>query len=437
MNNNPFIPHEYVQVKNPEWIKNAVLYELNTRQFSQEGTFKSAQKQLPRLKDLGIDIIWLMPVHPIGEINRKGSLGSYYSVQNFLGINPEFGNETDFQELVNAIHQNGMHVILDWVANHSSWDNLLTQTNPEFYKKTSDGDFLSTKWRDYDDIIEFDYSNPGLREYMTNAMKFWVDKYNVDGFRCDVAGFVPVDFWEQARKELDLIKPVFMLAEAEDRDLHRHAFDATYNWTLWNMLHRISTGEYHANHLAEAYLAEHVAVFPKAGIRLNFIDNHDKNSWEGTPQQNFGAALETMTVFTILMDGMPLVYNGQEAGLDRSLQFFERDPIQWQSHENEKLFRSLFGLKDRNEALWNGKWGGEMERIPNSAMNSVLSFIRRKNGFTVTGIFNLSNKDVSVECDFGKYSSEYEELFSEEKIRLAEKHRFSLPPWGYRVFSNG
>ena len=359
----PYQPKSYVQLENPDWVKDAVLYELNVRQFSEEGDFNAVVQQLPRLKNLGIDIIWLMPIHPIGKTDRKGSLGSYYSVQDFCGVNPEFGTEADFQNLVNAIHEQEMYVILDWVANHSSWDNELVTNHPDWYKRSDDGKFHSTKWRDYDDIIEFDYSRPGIRKYMTEAMKYWVETFDIDGFRCDVASFVPVDFWENVRKELEVIKPVFMLAEAEDRDLHRRAFDATYNWRLWEILHDMAQGRKNAAFLAGAYVAEHVAIFPKEAIRLNFIDNHDKNSWEGTPQQNFGDALEIMTVFTFLMDGMPLVYNGQEAGLNRSLQFFERDPIEWRTHSNEELFQKIFQLKHQNGALWYGKWGGEMTRI--------------------------------------------------------------------------
>ncbi len=432
----PYIPNKYVQLTNPEWIKSAVLYELNIRQFSAEGSFKAVEKQLPRLKELGIDIIWLMPVHPIGEINRKGSLGSYYSVQDFEGINPEFGTESDFQDLVNAIHDNGLYVILDWVANHSSWDNQLTETNPEYYKRTSDGKFQSTKWRDYDDIIEFDYGNPDLRKYMTDAMKYWVEKFDIDGFRCDVASFVPIDFWENARKELEAIKPVFMLAEAEDRDLHRKAFDASYNWTLWNILHEIAAGRKNARFLAESYLAEHVSTFPKDGIRLNFIDNHDKNSWEGTPKENFGEALECMTVFTFLMDGMPLIYNGQEAGLNRALKFFDRDPIDWKPHQDEQLFEKIFELKHQNQALWNAKWGGEMVRIENNQMENILSFVRAKNGDRVIGVFNFSDMEIEVTCFLEEHAGAYNNFFLGSTTTVTPHAKFQLAAWGFLVFHN-
>lgn len=426
-------PKKYVEIQNPDWVKNATLYELNVRQFSEDGTFKAVEKHLPRLKKMGIDIIWLMPVHPIGVINRKGSLGSYYSVKGYLGINLEFGTEEDFRDLVEAIHDHGMYVILDWVANHSSWDNALVTDHPEWYMKSRTGTFQSTPWRDYDDIIDFDYSRPELRKYMTEALQFWIREYDIDGYRCDVASFVPIDFWENARTELDAIKPVFMLAEAEDKELHCKAFDATYNWTLWNILHQIAINNKSAKTLGEAYIAEHVSIFPKEGIRMNFIDNHDKNSWEGNQYINFGEALKAATVFTVMMDGMPLVYNGQEAGLDRSLKFFEPDPIEWKKHENEALYTTLFELKHKNQALWNGSRGGEMVRIMNDRMDQVISFVREKNGDKVLAFFNLSKEKVHVNFDTSFDSGMYTNLFTDKQQEVSQKLALTMDPWGFLV----
>lgn len=426
-------PKSYVEITTPEWVKNATLYELNIRQFSEEGTFKSIESELPRLKKLGIDIIWLMPVHPIGELHRKGTLGSYYSVKNYLEVNPEFGTEEDFRNLIKAIHKEGMYVILDWVANHTSWDNNLVTEHPEWYMKSRKNTFQSTRWRDYDDIIELDYSHPELRKYMTNAMKYWIREYDIDGYRCDIASFVPIDFWETVRKELDSIKPIFMLAEAEDKDLHRKAFDATYNWTLWNILHQIAMNHASVKTLGETYLAEHVSIFPKEGIRMNFIDNHDKNSWEGTPKSNFGEALKAMMVFSALMDGIPLVYNGQEAGLDRSLEFFEKDTIHWQAHDHATLYSTLFSLKHKNKALWNGKYGGEMVRIMNDRMDQVISFVREKEGDKVLGFLNLSNESVIVQFDTSFDTGSYTNLFSQAEQEVTETLVIDMVPWDYVV----
>ena len=426
-------PQKYVELTNPDWVKNATIYELNIRQFSQEGTFKAIEKQLPRLKKMGINIIWLMPVQPIGVVNRKGSLGSYYSVKDYLKVNPEFGTDEDFRSLVKAIHSQGMYVILDWVANHSSWDNMLATQHPEWYTKSREGRFQPTPWRDYDDIIDFDYSQPGLRKYMTEALKFWVKEYDIDGYRCDVASFVPIDFWENARKELDAIKPVFMLAEAEDKELHRRAFDATYNWTLWNILHQIAINNKSVKTLGEAYIAEHVSIFPKEGIRMNFIDNHDKNSWEGNQYSNFGPALKAATVFTAMMDGMPMVYNGQEAGLDRSLLFFEKDPIVWKKHENEALYTTLFALKHKNQALWNGNRGGVMVRIMNDKMDQIISFVREKNGDKVITLINLSREKVQVSFDTSYDAGTYINLFSGKPQQISKKITLTMEAWEYLV----
>ena len=426
-------PQKYVELTNPDWVKNATIYELNIRQFSQEGTFKAIEKQLPRLKKMGINIIWLMPVQPIGVVNRKGSLGSYYSVKDYLKVNPEFGTDADFRSLVKAIHAQEMYVILDWVANHSSWDNMLATQHPEWYTKSREGRFQPTPWRDYDDIIDFDYSQPGLRKYMTEALKFWVKEYDIDGYRCDVASFVPIDFWENARKELDAIKPVFMLAEAEDKELHRKAFDATYNWTLWNILHQIAINNKSVKTLGEAYIAEHVSIFPKEGIRMNFIDNHDKNSWEGNQYSNFGPALKAVTVFTVMMDGMPMVYSGQEAGLNRSLLFFEKDPIVWKKHENEALYTTLFALKHKNQALWNGNRGGEMVRIMNDKMDQIISFVREKNGDKVITLINLSREKVQVSFDTSYDAGTYINLFSGKPQQISKKITLTMEAWEYLV----
>lgn len=430
---NRYLPKKYVQITAPEWVKNATLYELNIRQFSEEGSFQAVEKDLPRLKKMGIDIIWLMPIHPIGETHRKGSLGSYYSVKDYFEVNPEFGTEEDFRSLVEAVHREGMYVIIDWVANHTSWDNEMVTEHPEWYMKSRKGTFQSTRWRDYDDIIELDYKNPELRQYMTDALKFWIEKYDIDGYRCDIASFIPIDFWENARTELETIKPVFMLAEAEDKELHRKAFDATYNWTLWNIMHHIVLNDLSVKTLTEAYIAEHVSIFPKDGIRMNFIDNHDKNSWEGNQYANFGDALQAATVLTVMMDGMPLVYSGQEAGLDRSLEFFEKDPIEWKSHENEKLYKTLFELKHRNQALWNGGYGGEMVRIINDRMDQVISFVREKNGDKVLVFVNFSKEMFIAQFDTSFDKGTYTNLFTGAERKVSETMILTLDPWEYVI----
>lgn len=426
-------PKEYVELEHPGWSKNASIYEVNIRQFTPEGTFKAFESHLPRLKALGIDIIWLMPIHPIGMKNRKGSLGSYYSVQDYYGVNPKFGTMKDFKNLVNKIHKMGMHVVIDWVANHSAWDNPLVTEHPEWYIKTREGNFEPTPWRDYDDIIDFDYSKPGIRKYMTEALKFWVKETNIDGFRCDMASFVPIEFWENAREELDAIKPVFMLAEAADRDLHKRAFDMTFSWSLWDHLYAIVNEDNGIDALTGGYIAEHVSIWPSNGYRMNFIDNHDKNSWEGTQFSNFKDGLEAAIVLTCTIEGMPMMYSGQEAGLNRSLNFFEKDPIQWRKHKIGAIYSKLLNLKHINQALWNGKWGGRMERIKNDQMNRVISFSRQKNDDKVVTIVNLNKAKIDVNLESRYHKGSYRDLFSEKEYILKGNDNLKLNAWSYLV----
>ncbi|MGV8915642.1 MAG: alpha-amylase family glycosyl hydrolase [Kaistella sp.] len=424
-------PKEYVELTHPEWSKNATIYEVNLRQYTQEGTFKAFEKHLPRLKKMGVDIIWLMPIHPIGEKNRKGTMGSYYSVKDFKGINPEFGNMQDFKNLVDKIHSMGMYVIIDWVGNHSAWDNPLTIENPEWYTKTREGNFQPTPWYDWDDIIDFDYDNADFRKYMTGALKFWVKEANIDGYRADVAGFIPVDFWENARAELDEIKPVFMLAEWESRDLFKNSFDMTYSWSLYNQL-KTAVNEQQLGGLVE-YLSHDVNSSPRNAYRMTFTDNHDMNSWSGTTQKNFGPGLKTAIVMTGVVNGMPLCYSGQEAGLNRSLKFFEKDVIEWKHDENEEIFTKLFHLKHKNQALWNGKIGGEMIRVVNDKQDKVISFYREKNNDAVFPILNFSGDEVVVDINTKYYQGKYKELFSEKMFDIKDKTTFTLAPWAYLV----
>ncbi len=428
----PYQPKEYVELKHPEWSKNASIYEVNIRQFTKEGTFKAFEEHLPRLKDLGVDILWLMPIHPIGELNRKGSVGSYYSVKDYYGVNPEFGTLEDFKALVNKIHELGMYVIIDWVANHSAWDNVLVETNPEWYTKTREGNFQPTPWYDWSDIIDFDYEKSGIRKYMTDVLKYWVAETDIDGYRCDVAGFIPVDFWDNVRKELDAIKPVFMLAEWESRDLHKKSFDMTYSWSLYNNLLKIAKENAGAGALYE-YMAHHVNTFPRNAYRMTFTDNHDKNSWEGTPFSQFGDAYEACIVFCFTVDGMPLIYSGQEAGQNKQLAFFEKDLIDWKEHKHFDLFKTLLTLKKENKALWNGNSGGEMIKISNTNPQNVLSFAREKDGDKVLVFINFSNESAEFELENNYDAGNYSELFTKQNLELQGNDKLQIPAWQYLV----
>ncbi len=428
-------PKPYITLKHPAWSKDAVLYQINTRQFTAEGTFRAAERELPRLKTLGVDILWLMPVHPIGEKNRKGTLGSPYSVRDYYGVNPEFGTLEDLKHFVDAAHAQGMYVILDWIANHTAWDNPLVAQHPEWYQRDWKGEFRPTPWWDWSDIINLDYEQPGLRKYMTEAMAYWVREVGIDGYRCDVAGFVPVDFWNNLRKELDAIRPegVFMLAEWESRDLHAEAFDATYAWSWEAAMQAIAAGNADVGKLY-TYYSWNEAFFPRGAMRMTFVSNHDKNSWEGTEFELFGDALPAAMVLSFVGEGMPLIYNGQEAGNPRRLKFFEKDPIAWREHPNGALYADLIRLRKKTTALRNGEWGAMMVHVPNDKAAQVLSFVRQDANGKVFAVFNFSAQPQTVRFEQTLFHDRYVEHFSGKSATLDASTVLELKPWDYRVF---
>lgn len=326
----------------PDWVKNAAIYEVNIRQYTEEGTFNAFSEHLPRLKELGVDILWLMPIYPISEAERKGSLGSYYAIKDFMKVNPEFGSQEDFRALVEKIHNMGMYVILDWVANHTGMDNDLIYTHTDWFMLDS-LDQVAHPEADWSDVAQLNYELEEVKHYMVDAMKFWVKDYNIDGFRCDVAYMVPIEFWEMAREELDQLKPVFMLAEAEQANLQEKAFDMDYAWGLHHLMNDIAQCKKNVLTLDSLYNEPENIYGPNA-IKMNFISNHDENSWKGTVFERMGDAASAMTVLSATLPGMPLVYSGQEAGLAKRLSFFEKDEIPWQEHEMGELYRTLLKL---------------------------------------------------------------------------------------------
>ena len=433
MSDQRYQPSPYVQLTHPDWSKNAAIYQINTRQFTEEGTFAAAEKELPRLKELGVTILWLMPIHEIGAVNRKGTLGSPYSVKDYYSVNPEFGTLDDLKSFVAAAHDLGLYVILDWVANHTAWDNPMVEKHPDWYDRDWKGDFRPTPWWDWSDIIDLDYNQPGLREYMTEAMAYWVREADIDGYRCDVAGFVPVEFWNNVRAELDAIKPVFMLAEWESRDLHAQAFDMTYAWSWNEAMHAIALGKADVSKLF-IYYSWNESAFPPNSMRMTFVSNHDKNAWEGTMWEQFGDALEASIVLSVVGEGMPLIYNGQEAGNEKRLGFFEKDPIAWREHPIGGLYRDLFGLLEENTALWHARWGTTMIKVTNNVESEVFSFVRQNEKDKVFAIFNFSDRPQSVEFSESLHHGNYTEFFSEKPVQIAESWSLELEPWGYRVF---
>jgi len=421
-----------VRLTHPGWARSATLYQLNTRQFTSEGTFRAAMAQLPRIRALGADIVWLMPIHEIGTARRKGSLGSPYAVKDHYSVNPEFGTLEDLRAFVDAAQALDLRVILDWVANHTAWDHVLVREHPDWYERGRNGNFRPTPWCDWTDIIDLDYRQPGLRRYMAEAMTYWVAEVGVDGFRCDVAGFVPVDFWNAVRRELDAVRPVFLLAEAEARDLHVEAFDATYAWSWDDTMQRIASGRAGVDALHE-YYAGNESAWPDDAMRMTFVSNHDRNAWDGTPFERFGDALEAAIVLSVVGDGMPLIHNGQEAGNPRRLAFFERDPIDWRPHPIGELYRHLFALKHETRALANGAWGAPMLQVPNDAELQVLSFVREGDRDGIFAVLNLSESSREVAFRDTLHHGRWEDAFSGASVPVDEDTRMALDAWGWRV----
>ncbi len=418
-----------MKVLNQDEVKKANIYEVNIRQYTDEGTIKAFEKHLPRLKEMGVDILWLMPVFPVGEVNRKGTLGSYYAVKDYKDINPEFGTIQDLKDLVAEAHKLGMFVILDWVANHSAWDNVWEEEHPEFYEKDSEGNLVSPF--DWTDVISFDYNNPAMRDSMANALMFWINEADVDGYRCDVAGMVPTDFWNNARQKMDSIKPVFMLAEDEDNvGLLDTAFNMNYGWKLHKLLNAIAKGEKISNDIWD-YLNWNDSVYPANAQRMYFTTNHDENSWNGTTKERMGDATEVMAVLTYTLPGMPLIYSGQEAGLSKRLEFFEKDTINWDNLDVADFYKTMNALKRNNKALWNCDDCSMIIRLGGGVNPHVFAFIREKDGDAVVGVLNLSAEDQTFTISNEEVAGKFTNVFTGETVVVDKPITVDLKPWEY------
>ena len=393
----------------PEWSRNAVIYEVNWRQMTDEGNLEALEKQLPRLRELGVDILWLMPVHPISEMNRKGELGSYYAVRDYKAVNPELGTLEQFRHFVDKAHEAGFKVIIDWVPNHTGCDNPWVEAHPEYYALNDSGKMFGPY--DWTDVYKLDYSNPETRKAMTDALSFWVTQMDIDGFRCDVAGEVPTDYWDEARPVLDSLKTggVFMLAEASKPELQKNAFNMGYNWPMKDVFNAIAatsgqnTYNDHVypvvNALAiDSLLAEQATTYPGDTYLMNMITNHDLNSWEGTEFQRLGNLTDAFAILSYTLPGMPLIYTGQETGMNRAFEFFTKDKAPEFEPRNEyfTFYQKLNDLKHGQKALAAGNAGGEMVRYMTSSPN-IYAFSRSVDDSTVTVIVNLGKDSETVE----------------------------------------
>ncbi len=416
---------------------NSVVYELNIRQATPEGTFAAAERYLPELKKMGVDIVWLMPIHPIGVDGRKGSLGSYYSISDYEAVNPEFGDIESFDRFVAAAHDLGLKVIIDWVANHTSRDAKWWKEGHEDWYVLDEESGLPIVQYDWTDIAKLDYANAEMREAMTSAMLFWIGR-GVDGFRCDVAYEVPIDFWQQAFARIKAVAPdVYLLAEGEKTFLHDSAFDTTYGWDLHHLMNAIARGEKSAADL-RAYVESDAAAYPAPAMRLMFTSNHDENSWSGSEFERVGDAAATFAALTfVLPQGQPLIYTGQEIGLDRRLEFFEKDTVDGLTDPQcgagwRELYTDLCRLRHTNAALAAGEDIAPMIYME-GAPEDVMAFTREKDGRAVFCLFNLSAEPQTVVVT-DSVAGGYKTLAGGEYALTADSS-ILLAPWQWMILT--
>ena len=422
--------------KNPEWSYSAILYEMNIRQFTTEGTFRAASERLPFLRSIGVDAIWLMPIYPIGEEDRKGSLGSYYSIRDYKGVNPEFGSEADLRDFITKAHALGIKILFDWVANHTARDARWISERPmDWYERDSEGR-AKVPW-DWSDTAKLNYTNKEVWRGQIDAMRYWVEQFGIDGFRCDMAMLVPIEFWQEASAELHAIKPdIFMLAEAEEDNLFEEAFNMSYQWNIHHIMCDIAKGARRVWDMRNAMYAERQR-YPREAMRLSFTSNHDENSWSGSEQSRFGRALEVMTAMTFLMPStMPLIYTGQEVGYDHSFAFFDRDPIPADMYKEcyaTELYRRLSDLKHSQRALDAGERGGDVIEIENNAKDCMMTFVREVAGSRVVAIVNLSPYTIHADFRTGIYAGKYRDAISGERVVLDDHVERDIAPWHYQI----
>jgi cyclomaltodextrinase / maltogenic alpha-amylase / neopullulanase len=428
--------------KSADWVRDGAIYSVYLRSFSPEGTFAGLEKRIPELKQLGITTLWLMPIHPVGLKNRKGTLGSPYAVQDYYGVNPEFGTLDDFTHLLAAVHEQGMKLIIDLVANHTSWDSKLINEHPEWFTKDAKGHIVAPN-ADWHDVADLDYSNAGLRQYMIDMLLYWVDDIGIDGFRCDVAEMVPTDFWESARAELDKIKPIMMLSEGALPEHHVKAFDLTYSWNVYDAFAPMLSGKRPVA-LLDQILSTEAMQFPRGSLRMRFTTNHDKNAWDAPAVEKFGkAGLKLATVIVNTLPGVPLIYTGEEVANDRKLSLFEKVPIDWmRPRELGDLYKKLFELRRTNSALSRGAF----IRVTGNQEKTVYAFLRVEGNTRVFVAANFSDAPVRVKLQMpaahaapGQSQVRYHEIFTglDWTIPAAGGEvMLTLEGKGYRVFTD-
>lgn len=419
-----------------DWAHSTNIYEVNVRQYTAAGTLTAFAQELPRLKELGVQTLWFMPLTPIAQKNKKGSLGSYYACSDYTAMNPEFGTMEDFKDLVKQAHAMGFKVIIDWVANHTGWDHRWTKEHPDYYlKDTATNDFKIASGMD--DIIELDFKNPALRQAMKDAMKFWVTECDIDGFRCDLAFWVELDFWKEARKDLDAVKPLYWLGEFDELEKPEYgeAFDASYTWT-W--MHR--TEDFYKKQQPLDSLLEVLKKYDDLGdstMRAWFTTNHDENSWNGTEYQKYGDMAGALAVFSATWNGVPLLYSGQELGNTKRIDFFDKDTILPSANAAQltAFYKTLLGLKNSNPALRGGDPSVQTFRIKTSEPKQVIAYLRKNGSREVLVVLNMSaQKDLHFDIIDEKITGVYTNVFSGAANDFSKEKSFEMQGWEYLVY---
>lgn len=430
-------PVQVIKYGNPEWDDQAVMYEVNIRQYTPEGTFAAFGNHLDRLAKMGVDILWLMPIFPISEERRKGSLGSYYSVTDFMATNPEFGTKADFKNLVDKIHSLGMKVIIDWVPNHTGWGHVWIKSHPEYYTQDSAGNIVDPidpatgKSWGWTDVADLNYDNMDMRQAHIDAMQYWVREFDVDGFRYDVAHNVPEDFWTTVSDSLRIMKPLLLLGESEVPAFRNNgSLDNDYGWEFHHIINEIAKGRKNANDIDSFLVKDRMRNIK--GYHIYFTSNHDENSWQGTEFERMGDAHKTMAVLAFLFDGMPLLYSGQEEPLKRRLAFFDKDSIDWKNYAYEGFYKTLFDLKQNNRALGNGEAGAPLEKL--LAHRNVFAFRRTKDGQSVAAIINVTGRKQTISLD--EDLPKMKEIFTGREEAYQKGQKIMLKPWEYLVYTN-
>ncbi len=420
----------------PDWLPAGNIYEVNLRQYTAEGTFEAFSKALPRLKDMGIAILWFMPITPISLYKRLGTLGSYYACSDYTTTNPEFGTVEDFKRLVGQAHELGFKVMIDWVANHTGWDHRWTREHPEFYRKDHQGNFFDS--HGWEDVIDLNYDNSALRQAMMQAMEFWVNECDIDGFRCDMAMLVPLDFWRGARIQLDKLKKLAWLAECEEIAYHE-VFDASYAWKLLHRMEAVwrkDTGIGTPPAALDDVLSYYDKLFPPGAIHAFFTSNHDENSHSGSEYERMGDAAKVFAVLCCTWNGLPLIYSGQEMPNTRRLAFFDKDPIAWTGeYALHDFYKTLLNVRRLNPALRSGDPTMTTHRLRTKMLEDrCFAFLRRKDSDEVLVLLNFSADPLSVPVDELLLKGSFEDIFTGETRDMATAGTIGMPPWGFRVF---